>query len=138
MRKELRTQVQTTDLTPCIRRSKVRPAERAMHDSYHRDGEADGDHDNVVQHHQELATQVADQRRAHVLGNSRGLLVPFHLQLVPVAHEHGVDVVHEVGNSKHDVAAGQPVPVLTGETKNALTFEHHTQGINSLKKKNRL
>lgn len=87
-----------------------------MHDSYHRDGEADGDHDNVVQHHEELAAQVAGQRRAHVLGDGRGLLVPFHLQLVPVAHEHGVDVVHKVGNGEHDVGAGQPVPVLTGET----------------------
>lgn len=86
-----------------------------MHDSYHRDREADGDHDNVVQHHEELATQVAGQRRAHVLGYGRGLLVPFHLQLVPVAHEHCVDVIHEVGNGKHDVGASQPMPVLTKE-----------------------
>lgn len=37
--------------------------------------------------------------------------MPFDPQLVPVAHKHCVDVVHEVGNSKHDVSAGQPVPV---------------------------
>lgn len=89
--------------------------EREPHGSYHRDGEADGDHDNVVQHHEELAAQVAGQRRAHVLGDGRGLLVTFHLQLVPVAHEHGVDVVDKVGNGKHDVGAGEPVPVLMGE-----------------------
>lgn len=82
-----------------------------MCDSYHRDGEADGDHDNMVQHHEELATQIAGQYWAHVLGYSRGLLVPFNLELVPVAHEHCVDVIHEVGNSKHDVSASQPMPV---------------------------
>lgn len=64
-----------------------------------------------MQHHEELATQVAGQRRAHVLGCRRGLLVPFDLQLVPVAHEHCVDVVDEVGNGEHDVRAGQPMPV---------------------------
>lgn len=85
-----------------------------MCDSYHRDGEADGDHDNVVQHHEELATQVAGQCCAHVLGRCRRLLVPFDPQLVPVAHEHCVDVIHEVGNSKHDVSASQPVPVQRG------------------------
>lgn len=37
--------------------------------------------------------------------------MPFDLQLVPVAQEHCVDVVHKVGDSKHDVRAGQPVPV---------------------------
>lgn len=93
-----------------------------MHDSYHRDGEADGDHDNVVQHHEELATQVAGQRRAHVLRDGRGLLVALHLQLVPVAHEHGVDVVHKVGNGKHDVGAGQPVPVWKREKGNQILF----------------
>lgn len=89
-----------------------------MYDSYHRDGEADGDHDNMVQHHEELATQVAGQRRAHVLGCRRGLLVPFDPELVPVAHEHGVDVVHKVGNGEHDVTAREPVPGnVTGGTQ---------------------
>lgn len=46
-----------------------------------------------------------------MFGCGRCVLVPFDLQLVPVAHEHGVDVVHKVGDSKHDVCAGQPVPV---------------------------
>lgn len=113
-----------------------RPTERATHDSYHRDGEADGDHDNVVQHHEELAAQVAAQRRAHVPGDGRGLLVPFHLQLVPVAHEHGVDVVHKVGDGEHDVAAGQPVPVLTGETWNPFRFVHQTEQIDKTKECN--
>lgn len=81
---------------------------------YHRDGEADGDHDNVVQHHEELATQVAGHRCAHVLGRCRGLLVPFDPELVPVAHEHCVDVIHEIGNCKHDVSARQPMPVKRG------------------------
>lgn len=79
--------------------------------SYHRNGEADGDHDNMVQHHEELAPQVAGKCRAHVPGCCRGLLVPFDLELVPVAHEHRVDVIHEVGNGKHDVCASQPMPV---------------------------
>lgn len=80
-------------------------------DSYHRDGEADGDHDNVMQHHEELPAQVAGQRRGHVFGRGRRVLVPFDLQLVPVAHEHCVDVVHKIRDSEHDVGAGQPVPV---------------------------
>lgn len=88
--------------------------ERPMCDSYHRDGEADGDHDNMVQHHEELATQVACQCWAHVLGCCRGLLVSFDPQFVPVAHEHCVDVVHEVGNSEQDVRASQPMPVQRG------------------------
>ncbi len=94
--------------------SNLSPTERATCDSYHRDREADGDHDNMVQHHEELATQVAGQCRAHVLGCCCGLLVPFDLELVPVAHEHCVDVIHEVGNSKHDVSASQPVPAWRG------------------------
>lgn len=44
-------------------------------------------------------------------GCGRRVLVPFDLQLVPVAHEHGVDVIHKVGDRKHDVRAGQPVPL---------------------------
>lgn len=64
-----------------------------------------------MQHHEELAAQVAGQCRGHVLGRGRRVLVTFDLQLVPVAHEHCVDVVHKVGDSKHDVGAGQPVPV---------------------------
>lgn len=42
--------------------------------------------------------------------------MPFDLDLVPVAHEHCVDVVHKVGNGKHDVSASQPVPVRREET----------------------
>lgn len=80
-------------------------------DSYHGDGEADGDHNDVMQHHEEFTTQVAGQYWAHVPWYNWGLLVPFDLELVPIAHEHCVDVIHEVGNSKHDVSASQPVPV---------------------------
>lgn len=85
-------------------------SEKAVFDSYHRDWEADGDHDNMVQHHKELTTQITGQHCAHVHWCCRGLLVPFDLKLVPVAHEHCVDVIYKVGNSKHDVSACQPVP----------------------------
>ena len=44
----------------------------------------------------------ADRRR-------RRLLVTFDLQLVPVAQEHGVDVVEEVRRGEQDVGVGQPV-----------------------------
>ena len=50
-----------------------------------------------------------------MLGCCRGLLMPFDPELVPVAHEHGIDVIHEVGNSKHDVSASQPMPVWRGK-----------------------
>lgn len=95
--------------------SNLSPKERAACDSYHRDRETDGDHDNMVQHHEELAAQVADQCGAHVLGCCRGLLVPFDPELVPIAHEHCVDVIDEVGDSEHDIRAGKPVPVWQEE-----------------------
>lgn len=43
--------------------------------------------------------------------------MPFDPELVPVAHEHRVDVIHEVGNGKHDVSAGEPMPVERGGRK---------------------
>lgn len=63
-----------------------------------------------MEDHEELPAEVAEERRAHVLGRGRRLLVTLDPQLVPVAHEHGVDVVNEVGHGEQDVAAGQPVP----------------------------
>jgi len=62
-----------------------------------------------MEDHEELPPKVAAEGGAHVLGRSRRLLVTLDTQLVPVAHEHGVDVVHEVGHGEQDVAAGQPV-----------------------------
>lgn len=81
-----------------------------MHgDSYHRDREAHGDHDNMMQDHEELSAEVAAQ--GHRLGLGPVIhLVTFDLKLVPVAQEHGIYIVHEVGHSKQDVGAGQPVP----------------------------
>lgn len=38
-----------------------------------------------------------------------------HPQFVPVAHEHGVDIVDEVGDGEHDVGARKPVPAQEGE-----------------------
>lgn len=40
--------------------------------------------------------------------------VPFDLVLVPVAEEHGIDVIDEVGDGKLCVGRGQPVPVGSG------------------------
>ena len=77
---------------------------------YHGDREADSDHDDVMQDHEELPPEVAEERCAHVFGRGHRLLVTLDPQLVPVAHEHGVDVVHKVGHSEQDIAAGQPVP----------------------------
>ncbi len=34
----------------------------------------------------------------------------FDLKFVPVAQEHGIDVIEEVGDSKEDIAAGKPMP----------------------------
>jgi hypothetical protein len=68
----------------------------------------------MVEYHEELLVQVAAH---HCPGAAWGLAcpiipsVPFNLVLVPVAEEHGVDVIDEVGNSKLCVGRGQPVPV---------------------------
>lgn len=76
---------------------------------YHRDGEADGDHDDMMKDHEELSPQVASQR--HSLGFGAVVhLVAFDLELVPVTQEHGVDVIHKVRHSEQDVGAGQPMP----------------------------
>lgn len=32
------------------------------------------------------------------------------LKFVPVAQEHGIDVIDEVGDRKEDIAAGEPMP----------------------------
>lgn len=64
----------------------------------------------MMQHHEHLSAQVT--------GHSGSLppdalllllLVTFDLQLVPVAHEHGVDVVGKVRRGKQDVGVGQPM-----------------------------
>lgn len=81
----------------------------SLGDSYHRDGEAHGDHDDVVEYHEELAPQVAGQGRTQGFGAAVRFMT-LDAQLVPVAHEHSVDVVHKVGHGKEDVGAGEPMP----------------------------
>lgn len=62
-----------------------------------------------MQDHEELPAQVSAHRRG--LGSGAVVhLVTFDLQLVPVAQEHGVDVVHEIRHGEQDVGAGQPMP----------------------------
>lgn len=87
-----------------------------MHgDSYHRDWEAHGDHDNMMQDHEKLSAEVAAQ--GHRLWLRPVIhLMTFDLKLVPVAQEHGIYIVHKVGHSEQDVGGGQPVP----EKKNIL------------------
>lgn len=47
----------------------------------------------------------------------------FDLKLVPVAQEHGVYIVHEVGHGEQDVGCGQPVPERSYSLKHmALTL----------------
>jgi len=62
-----------------------------------------------MQHHQDLSAQVTPHRGAHRAVAMPRLLVTFDLQLVPVAQEHGVDVVGEVRRGEQDVGVGQPV-----------------------------
>lgn len=84
---------------------------------YHRGGEAEGHHEDVMQHQKQLPAQ-----EAHHSGPCRAraaLLVTFDLLLVPVAQEHGVDVVGEVRRGEEDVGVGQPV---TEEERSALLF----------------
>lgn len=79
--------------------------------THHREWEAHQHHDGVVQHHEELLVQVAAH---HSPGAARGAGLPamlFDLVLVPVAEEHGVDVIDEVGHCKLRVGGGQPVSV---------------------------
>lgn len=70
--------------------------------------EADGHHEDMVEHHEELLLQVA-------LGEGQcafGTLMSLHPVLVPVTKEHCVDVVDEVWYSEPCVGGRQPVPVL--------------------------
>lgn len=47
----------------------------------------------------------------------------FDLKLVPVAQEHSIYIVHEVGHGKQDIGGGQPVPERKHPLKHmALTF----------------
>lgn len=57
-----------------------------------------------MQNHQNLSMQVT---RQHL--SKSCLLVTFDLQLVPVAQEHGVDVVEEVWSGEQDVGLSEPV-----------------------------
>ncbi len=78
------------------------------HCTHHRDRETDSDHDDMVQDHEELSAQIAADGWTHRFGFA--LLVIFDLKFVPVAQEHGIDVIEEVGDSKEDIAAGKPMP----------------------------
>ncbi len=62
----------------------------------------------MVQDHEELSAQIAADGWTHRFGFA--LLVIFDLKFVPVAQEHGIDVIEEVGDSKEDIAAGKPMP----------------------------
>lgn len=62
-----------------------------------------------MQDHQDLSTQETPHQRS-----KPRLLVTFDLQLVPVALEHGEDVVQEVRCGKQDVGLGEPVSEETG------------------------
>lgn len=76
--------------------------------THHRHREADSNHDNVMKHHEKLSPQVAANHRADFWCI---LLMTFDLYLVPVAQEHGVDVIDKVRDGKQDVGASEPVPV---------------------------
>lgn len=68
----------------------------------------------MVEHHEELLVQVAtDHGPGAAQGSGRPVFpsVPFNLVFVPMAEEHGIDVVDEVRNRKLRVGRGQPVPV---------------------------
>lgn len=77
--------------------------------TYHGDRETDGNHDDVVQDHKELSAQVTADGWLHWFGLALVLMI-FDLKLVPVAQEHGIDVIDKVWDSKEDVAAGEPMP----------------------------
>lgn len=68
--------------------------------SYQRGGEAEGHHEDVVQHHEELPAQVTNHSGSHQPNALARLLVTFDLQLVPVTQKHGVDVVGKVRRGK--------------------------------------
>lgn len=63
----------------------------------------------MVDHHQELLVQVGVGDGAQGPG-PRGHLVSLDPVPVPMAHEHGVDVVDEVGDGELGVGGCQPVP----------------------------
>lgn len=73
-----------------------------------------------MEHHEELLVQVAAYHGPGAAqGSGRPVFpsVPFNLVLVPVAEEHGIDVIDEVGNCKLCIGRGQPVPVRRGERR---------------------
>lgn len=78
----------------------------------------------MVEHHEELLVQVAAHHGPGAAqGSGRPVFpsMPFNLVLVPVAEEHGVDVIDEVGHCKLRVGRGQPVPVGKGERRSMWT-----------------
>lgn len=90
-------------------------SQKTPQSTHHRHGEAHSDHDHMMQDHEELAAQVSSDGWSHRFGLTL-LLVIFDLKFVPVAQEHGIDVIDEVGNCKEDIAGGEPMPE-GGETK---------------------
>lgn len=76
--------------------------------SYHGGRKAKSHHEDVMQHHEQLPAQVAPHSSTH--RPVAVLLMPFDLQLVPVAQEHGVNIVGKVRCGKENIVVGQPVP----------------------------
>lgn len=63
----------------------------------------------MMEHHEELLVQVAAHHSPGAAQCSGALVVssmPFDLVLVPVAEEHGIDVIDEVGHCKLCVGGG--------------------------------
>lgn len=61
----------------------------------------------MMKHHEKLSPQVAANGRAHF---RCVLLVTFDLHLVPVAQEHGINVIDKIRDRKQDVGASEPMP----------------------------
>lgn len=77
--------------------------------THHREREAHQHHGSMVEHHEELLVQVAtDHGPGATQGSGRPVFpsVPFNLVFVPMAEEHGIDVVDEVRNRKLRVGRG--------------------------------
>lgn len=92
--------------------------------THHREREAHQYHGRMVEYHEELLVQVATHHGPGAAqGSGRPVFpsMPFNLVLVPVAEEHGVDVIDEVGHCKLRVGRGQPVPVGKGERRSMWT-----------------
>lgn len=70
---------------------------------------AESHHEDVMEHHEQLLSQVTPHSSSHWPDASRLLFVTFDPLLVPVTQKHGVDVVGKVRCGKEDVAVSQPV-----------------------------